>query len=164
NCIYQLRIFSPFRFGFFGVTRYSLHVNRLFLLLFALTGVPCGLLAQEKAPVRFAIVGLTHDHAGGFIPRIHDTPDAQLAGIVESKPDLVARYARRFKLDTNLFYSSLDDLLAKTNIQAVATFTSTFEHRQVVEMCAPKYIHVMMEKPLAVNMEHARAMESAAKK
>ncbi len=75
-----------------------------------------------------------------------------------------ARYARSFNLDTNLFYSSLEELLAKTNIQAVATFTSTFDHRRVVEMCAPRGIHVMMEKPLAVNMEHARAIAAAAEK
>ena len=33
-----------------------------------------------------------------------------------------------------------------------------------METCAPQGIHVMMEKPLAVNMEHARAMAAAAKK
>jgi predicted dehydrogenase len=32
----------------------------------------------------------------------------------------------------------------------------------VVEACAPRHIAVMMEKPLAVNMEHARAMQRAA--
>ena len=136
----------------------------LFLVLLNIAGTPNACPAQDDSPVRFAIIGLTHDHAGGFIPRIHDVPGAQLAGIVESKADLVARYAKRFKLDTNLFYPTLDALLAKTNIQAVATFTSTFEHRRVVEMCAPKHIHVMMEKPLAVNMNHARAIEAAAKK
>jgi predicted dehydrogenase len=139
-------------------------VKRLFLALVTLAGTFNAHPAQDDFPVRFAIIGLTHDHAGGFLPRIHDVPGVQLAGIVEPKADLVARYAKRFKLDTNLFYSSLDDLLAKTNIQAVATFTSTFEHRRVVEMCAPKHIHVMMEKPLAVNMEHAHAIEAAAKK
>jgi len=153
-----------FLFGFLRTSRYFFHVNRLFLHLLALVAFSYTSHAQDKVPVRFAIIGLTHDHAGGFIPRIHDTPEVQLAGIVEPKAELVARYARRFKLETNLFYSSLDELLAKTNIQAVATFTSTFEHRRVVEMCAPKGIHVMMEKPLAVNMEHARAIDSAAKK
>lgn len=139
-------------------------MNRFFLLLLASVAIFYTSRAQDNAPVRFAIIGLTHDHAGGFIPRIHEVPGVQLAGIVEPKAELVARYARRFKLETNLFYSSLDELLAKTNIQAVATFTSTFEHRRVVEMCAPKGIHVMMEKPLAVNMQHARAIESAATK
>src|SRR6266404_4120211 len=123
-----------------------------------------GLCAEEKTPVRVAIMGLSHDHAGGFIPRARNRQDIQLAGIVECNRDLVTRYADRFKLNTNLFFASLEELLAKTNIQAVATFTSTFEHRAVVEMCASKGIHVMMEKPLAVNMEHARAMEAVAKK
>jgi len=99
-----------------------------------------------------------------LIPRARDQKEAQLVGIVEPKEELRARYARRFQLDTNLFYSSIEQLIARTNVQAVATFTSTFEHRQVVETCAPRGIHVMMEKPLAVNMEHARAMEAAARK
>jgi predicted dehydrogenase len=118
----------------------------------------------EKSPVRFAIIGLSHDHASGFIPRARDRKDIELVGIVEPREDLVARYAARFHLETNFFYPSLEALLAKTNIQAVAAFTSTFEHRRVVEMCAPKGLHVMMEKPLAVNMEHARAIAAAAKK
>jgi len=138
----------------------------LLLTYLIATGIDYQILAAEQpsGPMRFAIIGLSHDHAGGFVPRIKGRTDVQLAGIVESKPELVARYAKRFQLDTNLFFSTLDALLAKTNIQAVATFTSTFEHRRVVEMCAPHGIHVMMEKPLAVNMEHARAIESAAKK
>ena len=120
--------------------------------------------AAEKPPVHFAIYGLSHDHAAGFIPRTHGRQDIELVGIIEPRQDLVARYAERFHLDTNLFCASLDALLARTNVQAVATFTSTFEHRQVVELCAARGLHVMMEKPLAVNMQHARAIETAAKK
>ncbi|MGO8675045.1 MAG: Gfo/Idh/MocA family protein [Limisphaerales bacterium] len=118
--------------------------------------------AQNGDPVRFAIVGLTHDHAAGFIPHTREHRDAVLVGIVEPKRELAASYARRYGLDTNLFCASLDELLARTNVQAVATFTSTFEHRRVVEECAARGIHVMMEKPLAVSLEHARAIELAA--
>src|ERR1043166_2446615 len=136
-------------------------------LLFLGIGIFVGSTAGrevEKAPVRFAIVGLSHDHAAGFIPLARDQKEAELVGIVEAKEELRTRYARRFRLDTNLFYASVEELLARTNVQAVATFTSTFEHRRVVETCAPRGIHVMMEKPLAVSMEHARAIEAAAKK
>jgi predicted dehydrogenase len=84
---------------------------------------------------------------------------------VEPDTTLWARTAKRFNLDTNLFFPTLDALLAHTNIQAVATFTTTFDHRRVVEEAAAHNIHVvMMEKPLAVNMEHARAIADAAKK
>jgi len=117
-----------------------------------------------KPPVRFAIVGLAHDHARGFIPGARDRSDLQLVGIVEADQELAASYARNYKLSTNLFHPTLSALLAKTNVQAVATFTSTFDHRRVVEECAPHGITVMMEKPLAVNMEHALAMQAAAKK
>jgi predicted dehydrogenase len=120
--------------------------------------------AQDNPPVRFAIIGLSHDHAAGFIPRTRGRRDIQLAGIVEADPELVARYAKQFQLETNLFSASLEELLAKTNVQAVATFTSTFEHRRVVEMCAPRGLHVMMEKPLAVSLADARAIEAAATK
>lgn len=120
--------------------------------------------AEVPGPVNFAIVGLVHDHARGFIPSARGRTDIQLVGIVETNRELVARYAKNYNLSSNLFFSSLDELLAKTNVQAVATFTSTFDHRQVVEKCAARGITVMMEKPLAVNMEHARAMQAAAKK
>jgi predicted dehydrogenase len=115
-------------------------------------------------PVRYAIVGLTHDHARGFIPSARGRTDVHLVGIVEADQQLVARYAKAYNLNTNLFYPTLEALFAATNVQAVATFTSTFEHRRVVETCAPRGIHVMMEKPLAVSMEHARAMQAVAKK
>jgi predicted dehydrogenase len=118
----------------------------------------------DRPPVRIAIFGLVHDHALGFIPRLHDRPEVQLMGIIEPNHELAARYASQFNLAPGLFFDSLDQLLARTNVQAVATFTSTFDHRRVVELCAPHGIDVMMEKPLAVSMEHARAMADAAKK
>jgi predicted dehydrogenase len=77
---------------------------------------------------------------------------------------LAARCAATYKLNTNLFYGSLEELLARTNVQAMATFTSTYDHRRVVEACAAHGIQVMMEKPLAVNMADARAIEAAAQK
>jgi predicted dehydrogenase len=98
------------------------------------------------------------------LPQALTNAEVQVVGIVEPDQKLVAEFAQRYQINTNLFFRSLDELFAKTNAQAVATFTSTFDHRRVVEACAPRGIHVMMEKPLAVNMEHARAMAAAAKK
>lgn len=131
------------------------------LSLAAILRVPAD---EPKPPVRFAIVGLTHDHARGFIPAARGRSDIQLVGIVEPDPALVARYAKAYQLEADLFYPSLAELLRHTHVQAVATFTSTFEHKRVVEECASHGLTVMMEKPLAVNMEHARAMQAAAKK
>lgn len=141
-------------------------MKKIVLSLCILLGLTIHSAVSEeiKPPVRFAVVGLVHDHARGFIPGALKRADVQLAGIVEPDRQLAARYAALYHLNTNLFYASLKELLAKTNVQAVTVFTSTFDHRRVVEECAPLGIHVMMEKPLAVNLEDARAMAAAAKK
>jgi predicted dehydrogenase len=54
-------------------------------------------------------------------------------------------------------------MLTAAKPEGVMVFTSTFEHQQVVAACAAHGVHVMMEKPLAVSMEQARAMQQAAK-
>lgn len=136
----------------------------IFAVLLGLT--PVGVRAQSNAPapVRYAIIGLEHDHARGFIPGATKRTDVQLVGIVDDDPQLIAQYATRYHLPTNLFFPSLEALLAKTNVQAVALFTSTFDHERYTEEAAAHHLDVMMEKPLAVNMKAARAMAAAAKK
>jgi predicted dehydrogenase len=85
-------------------------------------------------------------------------------GIVETDPALVAAIAQRYHLDAALFFPSLETLRAATGAQGVATFTSTFDHRRVVEQCATLGLPVMMEKPLAVSRADAKAMAAAARK
>jgi predicted dehydrogenase len=115
-------------------------------------------------PIRLAIAGLVHDHARGFIPLAISRPDVELVGIAEPNQPLAARYARDFRLNTNLFHARLEEILDHAKVQAVAIFTSTFEHPRVVQLCAARKIDVMMEKPLAVNLEQARAIETAARR
>ena len=123
----------------------------------------CASAQDDKPPIHLAVVGLVHDHAMGFFPRLQGRQDVQLVGVVETDPVLIARYSQKFGLSPNLFYPSLDALFAATNVQAVATFTDIFDHKRVVETCAAHHVDVMMEKPLAVSMEHARAIAAAVK-
>jgi predicted dehydrogenase len=121
--------------------------------------------AQESAPpLRLAIVGLVHGHVPGFIEGSLSRKDIQLVAVVEPDRGLARQYAKRYHIDSTLFYTDLEEMLRKVKPEAAATFTSTFDHRMVVETCARYGVHVMMEKPLAVSMEHGRAMERAAAK
>ncbi|HXD01303.1 MAG TPA: Gfo/Idh/MocA family oxidoreductase [Verrucomicrobiae bacterium] len=131
------------------------------LLCLAATGVRS---EEARPPVRLVVIGLAHDAVGDFIQRARARQDVQLVGIVETNREMTARYAGLFNLSTNFFYPSLDALLAKTNAQAAAVFTSTFDHRAVAEACALHGMDVMFEKPLAVDMDQARAIAAAAKK
>jgi scyllo-inositol 2-dehydrogenase (NADP+) len=139
-------------------------MKKTVIIAFLLMPVAFARSQESPPPVRLAIVGLVHDHVTGMLPALAKREDVRLVGIVEANQDAVDRYAGRFHLDRGLFYPSIEALVAGTKVDAVATFTSTFDHRRVVEACAPLGIDVMMEKPLAVNMEHARAIAQAAAK
>jgi predicted dehydrogenase len=113
--------------------------------------------------VRVGIAGLTHDHVHGILETVNPT-GFQLVGIAESNRELAQRYRQQYHLDQTLLHTSLDEMLERVKPEAVWVFNSTAEHLEVVEKCAPRGVHVMVEKPLAVNVEHARKMQALAEK
>lgn len=117
----------------------------------------------QHPPLKIAIDGLTHTHVHWLLGRAHDG-DIEIVGIAEPNRELAKRYLDQYKLSMSLLYPSLEEMLKRTKPEAVAAFNSIFEHLETVRVCAPKKIHVMVEKPLAVSLEHAREMQALAAK
>src|SRR5260370_31634311 len=117
---------------------------------------------KQEAPLRVALAGLVHGHASGFFDQFQHRTDLQIVGIAEADRQLAAQFAKSHGLAPGLFYSELEEMLKATHPQAVLAYTNTYDHRGVVEICARYGVHVMMEKPLAVSLEDARAIEKAA--
>jgi predicted dehydrogenase len=116
-------------------------------------------------PIRIAIVRMTHDHVGFILGDLEtNKANIKLVGIYEPNHELAAKYAGAFKIDSGLFYDDLEKMLDEVKPEAVTAFGSIYEHLAVVEACAPRGIHVMVEKPLAVNLEHALKMEALVNK
>jgi glucose-fructose oxidoreductase len=118
--------------------------------------------AQSSAPMRVGIVGLVHGHVGGFFEHSLHLPEIQLVGVAEPDAKLFERYSAKFALDKTLYFSSLEAMLEKAHPQAVLVYSNTFDHRKVIEICAQHGVHVMVEKPLAVSFDDAKAIEKAA--
>jgi predicted dehydrogenase len=118
--------------------------------------------AQGENPLRVAIAGLDHGHVDGFFRTLQKRQDVQLVGVFDPDASLHEKYAARFSIAADLFFTDLAVMLDKVKPEAVATFTNTFDHPKIVEACASRKIPVMMEKPLAVSMDHARAIQKAA--
>lgn len=133
-----------------------------FLLASALFAAPL-LRAAEPEPLRVVIVGLVHGHVQGFFSNSAHRPDIRIAGISDPDRGLFGRYAAEFKLDPALYHADLEEMLRTTRPQAVLVYSSTFDHRKIVELCAKLHIPVMMEKPLAVSLQDAQAIERAAR-
>jgi len=118
---------------------------------------------KEEAPLRVALAGLVHGHASGFFDQFQHRSDLQIVGIAEADRQLAGKFAKSYGLAPGLFYSDLEEMLNATHPQAVLVYTNTYDHRRVVEICARDGVHVMMEKPLAVSLEDARAIEKTAR-
>src|SRR5438876_12366449 len=118
---------------------------------------------KENAPLRVALAGLVHGHAFGFFDQFLNRADLQVVGIAEADRQLVAQFTKKYGLAPGLLYSDLEEMLKATHPQAVLAYTNTYDHRRVVEICARYGVPVMMEKPLAVSLEDARAIEKAAR-
>ncbi|EPR68655.1 Gfo/Idh/MocA family protein [Cyclobacterium qasimii] len=119
------------------------------------------LLAQS--PVKIAVVGLTHSHVNWILGR-EDIGDVEIVGIVEPNKALAKRLMSKHNLSEELLYPDMESLFSAVKPEAVTAFGSIYEHLEVVEACAPRGIHVMVEKPLAVSMEHATKMADLARK
>lgn len=134
----------------------------VFAMIVLLLVLPTHAVSTVQKPIRLAVAGMSHGHISFILGRA-DKKDFEIVGIWESNNDLVKIRTKEFNLQSELVYSNLAEMLDKVKPEAVVAFGSVFDHLAVVEACAPRGIHVMVEKPLAVNMEHAKKMAQLAK-
>lgn len=96
-------------------------------------------LLAQSAPLKIAVVGTEHGHVRGFLNAAKKRPDVEILGPLP--------------------------LTAKAEIakaECIACFTSTFDHLAVTRLAAELKLPMMMEKPLAVSLEHAREIATLA--
>lgn len=129
--------------------------------LFILFGFQLQAFPQEKLKV--AVAGLTHGHVG-WVLDAHRKGELEIVGISEQNRELAERLCENYRISTDLIYPSLDKMLDNINPEAITAFGNTFDHLEVVKTAAPKGIDVMVEKPLAVSLDHAFQMQSLAQK
>ncbi|SEA14263.1 Predicted dehydrogenase [Porphyromonadaceae bacterium KH3R12] len=118
---------------------------------------------QSVDPVRIGIDGLSHDHVHGLLNRYKERTDILIVGIAELNKKRAQELADRYGFDMNIVYDDLATMVEKTQPEGVVAFNSIYDHLSTVEVCAPRGIHVMVEKPLAVSTEHAEEMKKLAR-
>ena len=137
----------------------------LYLCLFSILFMNTQTIKSQKKsePLKVGVVGLTHTHVHWILGR-PDRGDIKIVGIVEPNRELAKRYAKQHGYSMKLVYDTMEEMIAATNPEAVTAFGTIYDHLNVVETCAPLGIHVMVEKPLAVSLAHAKKMKALAKK
>ena len=132
--------------------------NLLPTLLLLLAMLP---LSGQSDPLPVGVAGLTHSHVHGIFNSA-GRGDIEIVGIVEDNDTLIDRYSKQYGFSRDIVYPTLEEMIAARHPEAVTAFGSIYDHLGIVQACAPLGIHVMVEKPLAVSLEHARKMQALA--
>ena len=120
--------------------------------------------AQAQAPLRVAIVGLTHGHVQGFLHNLPSHLDITLVGVSDPDATLRQRYIGSTHLPASIFFPTEAAMLAATHPQAILVYNAIAEHRAAIEQAAPLHIAAMVEKPLATTVEDALAIQALSQK
>ena len=131
--------------------------------------------AMAAEQYKIAVVSMLHAHVWLHLGTMLKGDKVKLVGVSETLPDLIARAERvdvipqtqnvtRPGVPANLIFADWKKMIDETKPDIVWAFTPTNEHVDVVRYCAPKGIHVIVEKPLAATLSEALEIQSIAKK
>jgi predicted dehydrogenase len=118
-----------------------------------------GAFAQK--PIRVCVAGLNHDHAHGILRRYKDGT-VDIVGIAEPNKELWVKYGKLYHIPDSLFFTDLKKLVMLKKPDAVLGYNAVANHVDIVEICAPLHIPVMVEKPLAATLTQAKRIEALA--
>ena len=120
-------------------------------------------IANSQPALRVVVAGLNHDHVHGILSQFNKGT-VNIIAIVEPDIALQQKFAKRYQLPDSLFSPDLKKVLTAKKPDAVLGYNAVAHHVDLVEICAPLGIDVMVEKPLAATLEQARKMEALAKR
>lgn len=127
--------------------------------------------AQEY---KIAVVSLLHAHVWLHLGTMLKGDKVKLVGVSETRPELIARATRedvipqtqnitRPGVAPSLIYDDWKKMIDEAKPDIVWAFTPTNQHVEVVRYCAPKGIHVVVEKPLAATLKEALEIQALAR-
>ncbi|MBE7550602.1 MAG: Gfo/Idh/MocA family oxidoreductase [Anaerolineales bacterium] len=103
----------------------------------------------------------------GYISKIHAAaarvqPDTELVAVVNHRPESMAAFAAEYSIPRQ--YSTVAELLQEGGVDTLVVSTPNYLHAPETIAALEAGIHVMVEKPMAMNAAEAEAMLEASQK
>lgn len=111
--------------------------------------------------IRVCLVGagrVSKVHANSLV---HHIPNARLVAIVDTDAEALKATANQFGVDGR--FSTLEEALEQIEFEAVVITTPTFTHADLSITSAGAGKHILLEKPMALNLEECDAIIAASK-
>ncbi|MGO4301749.1 Gfo/Idh/MocA family protein [Leifsonia sp. RAF41] len=106
-------------------------------------------------PLTVAAIGFWHVHAGDYARNVQQHPDTTLVAVWDDDDERGQEAADEFGVE---FVADLDELLARSELDAVTVTTATDRHRDVIGRAIAAGKHVFTEKILAPTVAEAEEL------
>ena len=116
---------------------------------------------RVKKPLRVAIVGCGLIGQWHHIPSLLKIRDARVVAICDENEDLVKKTARRFNISR--YYTDFSEMLSREEVNMVDICTPPQTHLALSIQAMQADCHVLVEKPMALNLKEVDEMVGASK-
>lgn len=113
-------------------------------------------MRNDKKKIRYAVVGLGHITQVAVLPAFKASGNSELVTIVSGDADKRKKLSRKYGLDQAYSYEDYEQALASVN--AVYIAVPNHLHREYAVRAAEAGVHVLCEKPMAVNEQECEEM------
>jgi len=111
---------------------------------------------------RVAVVGLDHMHAGDQIALTEKLDTTTLVGVWDRDPERLRQLGDELGVPEAVRYVDLDAMLAAVTPDIAVVCSTTKEHEEYATRLAGAGIHVLLEKPFALELAEAQRIVDAA--
>jgi predicted dehydrogenase len=133
-------------------------------------------MSETPRPARIAVIGAAWWSQGWHLPQLHRNPDSEIAAIMQRSEQPVAAAFLNLTLETKTqlrerypgvpIYNSCEEMIADKDLMArldgVIICTAHACHMEMGSQFLAAGKHVLMEKPMTVDVAEARELAAAA--
>jgi predicted dehydrogenase len=116
---------------------------------------------SKRKRVRYAVVGLGWFGQEAILPAFSKAKNAELVALVSGDEAKLAELAERYGTPHAVGYDGYDALLASGEVDAVYIALPNTQHRDYTVRAARAGVHVLCEKPMAMDEDECVAMIDA---
>jgi glucose-fructose oxidoreductase len=117
---------------------------------------------KSSKRVRYAVVGLGYFSQSAILPAFAHAKNSELVSLVSDDPEKIEKLGRKYKVKSAYRYEQFQDLLDSGDIDAAYIALPNDLHKEYAVRAAMKGIHVLVEKPMALNERDCEEMIRAA--
>lgn len=117
-------------------------------------------MTQNAAPIRYAVVGLGHIAQVAVLPAFKTAKNSKLVALVSGDAVKRRKLGRKYKAP-GYTYDQFEQALAENEVDAVYIALPNHLHCEYTLRAAKAGVHVLCEKPMAVNARECERMIKA---